>query len=61
MGGLAALFVVSGLDKTPQIKGIVTTVVIALAAGFLTGKVLSLFGRKARVYVDADEFADAEA
>jgi ammonium transporter Rh len=61
LGGVAALFVVHGLDKATQLKGIVVTVVIALAAGFLTGKVLSLFGRKAEVYVDSDEFADAEA
>ncbi len=61
VGGVAAMFVVNGLDKTTQIKGIVTTVVIALAAGFMTGKVLSVFGRKAEIYVDSDEFADAEA
>lgn len=61
LGGLAALFVVHGLDKTTQLKGIVVTIVIALTAGFLTGKVLSLLGRKVEVYVDADEFADAEA
>ncbi len=61
LGGVAALFVVHGLDKTTQLQGIVVTVVIALAAGFLTGKVLALLGRKAEVYVDADEFADAEA
>ena len=61
LGGLAALFVVNGLDKTTQLKGIVVTIVIALTAGFLTGKVLSLLGRKAEVYVDSDEFADAAA
>ena len=61
LGGLAALFVINGLDKTTQLKGIVVTIVIALTAGFLTGKVLSLLGRKVEVYVDSDEFADAEA
>ena len=61
LGGVAALFVVHGLDKTTPLKGIVVTVVIALAAGFVTGKVLSLLGRKVEVYVDSDEFADAEA
>jgi ammonium transporter Rh len=60
LGGVAALFVVQGIDPTTQIKGIVATIVLALATGFLTGKVLSLFGRKAEVYADADEFADAE-
>ncbi len=61
LGGLAALFVIHGLDKATQVKGIVVTVVIALVAGFLTGKVLVLLGRKARVYADADEFAGVEA
>jgi ammonium transporter Rh len=61
LGGVAALFAVHGLDKTTQLKGIAVTVVIALAAGFMTGKVLSLLGRKAKVYVDSDEFAGAEA
>ncbi len=44
-----------------QLKGIAVTIVVALAAGYITGKILSAFGRKALVYVDSDEFADAEA
>jgi len=34
---------------------------VALVAGYITGKILSAFGRKAQVYADFDEFADAEA
>ena len=61
LGGLAALFVVQGLDKINQLKGMAVTILLALAAGYLTGKILSLFGRKTAVYTDADEFAEVEA
>lgn len=61
MGGFAALLVINGIDKSIQLKGIGITVVIALAAGYITGNAVALFGRKVEVYVDADEFADAEA
>jgi ammonium transporter Rh len=61
MGGFAAVFVVDGIDKLNQLKGIAVTIIVALVAGYITGKILSAFGRKARVYVDSDEFADAEA
>jgi len=60
MGGLAAIFVVKGLNPAVQLKGIAITVAIALVAGYITGKILSIFGRKNEAYVDADEFADAE-
>jgi len=61
MGGLAAVFVVDGINKANQLKGIAVTIIVALAAGYITGKILSAFGRKALVYADSDEFADAEA
>jgi ammonium transporter Rh len=61
MGGIAAIFVVDGIDKENQLKGIVVTIIVALVAGYITGKILSAFGRKAVVYADSDEFADAEA
>jgi ammonium transporter Rh len=61
MGGLAAVFVVEGINKANQLKGIAITIIVALVAGYITGKVLSVFGRKAQVYADSDEFADAEA
>ena len=60
MGGLAAVFVVGGLNKSTQLKGIGITIIAALAAGYITGKILSAFGRKAEVYEDSDEFADVE-
>jgi len=61
MGGIAAVFVVNGINKSNQLKGIAVTIIVALAAGYITGKILSAFGRKALVYADSDEFADVEA
>jgi ammonium transporter Rh len=61
MGGIAAVFVVEGINKSNQLKGIAVTIIVALVAGYITGKILSAFGRKALVYADSDEFADAEA
>jgi ammonium transporter Rh len=60
LGGLAAVFVIEGIDKGVQLKGIGITVAVALLAGYITGKILSAFGRKNVVYVDADEFEGAE-
>jgi ammonium transporter Rh len=60
MGGVAAMFVIGGINKGLQLMGIGITIAIALVAGFIAGKVLSAFGRKAEVYVDSDEFADVE-
>jgi ammonium transporter Rh len=60
MGGIAAVFVVGGIDKSNQLKGIGITIVVAMAAGYITGKILSAFGRKVQVYEDSDEFAGVE-
>jgi ammonium transporter Rh len=59
-GGLAAIVVVKGLDIPAQLKGIVITASIAIIAGLLVGKVISLFGRPTEVYEDFPEFIDAE-
>jgi ammonium transporter Rh len=59
-GGLMALVVIQGIDATNQLLGIVITIVLAIAFGFVTGKILSLFGRKKEAYIDAEEFEDAE-
>ncbi|MFA5928011.1 MAG: ammonium transporter [Candidatus Margulisiibacteriota bacterium] len=56
-GGLAALVVVSGIDMGAQLTGIVTTVILALCTGLLTGQVISLLGRRTEVYVDSEEIA----
>ncbi|MCX5685090.1 MAG: ammonium transporter, partial [Planctomycetota bacterium] len=60
LGGLAALLFIA----TPgvQAAGIAVTVGIAVATGFIAGKVLSVFGRREAPYVDQEELlVDAEA
>jgi ammonium transporter Rh len=60
LGGLAAILVIDGLDTSSQLSGILITVVSALVFGFVTGKTLSLFGRRKEAYDDTEEFMDAE-
>ena len=59
-GGLAAIIVVDGIDASAQIKGIIVTVVLAVVAGLLSGKIISMFGKKEEIYDDAHEFEDVE-
>lgn len=59
-GGLAALFVVTGINSGAQLTGIVVTVLLAAITGLISGKIISLFGRRTEAYVDAEEF-DAES
>lgn len=60
LGGLAAILVIDGLDTSSQLSGIFITVVSALVFGFITGKVLSLFGRRKEAYDDTEEFMDVD-
>ena len=60
LGGLATLFVVQGLSKGTQIKGILITILIALVTGLATGTVLSLLGYRKDSYEDAEEFIVGE-
>ncbi|MCX6280159.1 MAG: ammonium transporter [Bacteroidetes bacterium] len=60
MGGMAALFVIKGLQMENQLLGILITIAVAFLAGLVTGKILVLFGRKVEAYNDAEEFLDAE-
>jgi len=54
-GGLAAILVIDGLDASAQIKGIIITALLAIVAGLLTGKVISLFGKtEEAAYKDVD-------
>lgn len=59
-GGLAAIVVIHGLDIAAQLKGILITVVIAIVAGFLSGKVIAIFGKTKEIYNDCAEFIDAD-
>lgn len=56
MGGVAAVFVIHGLTASNQIKGIIIAIILALIAGYVTGRVLAFFGRKTMAYHDEEEF-----
>ena len=60
LGGLSAIPMVSGINVSSQLSGILITGVSALIFGFLTGKFISLFGHRQEAYLDAEEFEDAE-
>jgi len=55
-GGLAALFVVAGIDSGAQLTAIGITVLVAAVSGLVSGKVISFFGRRTEPYVDTEEF-----
>jgi ammonium transporter Rh len=56
LGGIAAVLVVDGVNVGAQFIGIAVTVGIALTAGLISGKILSLFGPRTQPYEDAEEF-----
>jgi ammonium transporter Rh len=60
MGGLAVIPLIKGLNIGSQLMGMVITVVVALATGFIAGKILPVLGRKTEAYEDAEEFLDVE-
>jgi ammonium transporter Rh len=55
-GGIAALFVVTGIDFGAQLTAILVTIVIAAVTGLVSGKVIALLGRRMEPYVDSEEF-----
>ncbi len=55
MGGIVAAFIVPGLIATNQFKGIIIAIIFALVTGYITGKVLAVFGRRHEPYVDEEE------
>lgn len=57
-GGLAALVVVPNISISSQFMGIGISVLIAIVAGSLTGKIISLTGHRLTPYVDDEEFAE---
>jgi len=59
-GGLVAIVVVDGLDVSAQLKGIAITLIVAVVAGLLSGKIISLFGKSPEAYNDHAEFLDAD-
>jgi len=61
LGGISAMFVVKSVNNFSQLTGIIISVVIALVTGLLTGKILSVLGRKTEAYEDSEEFLEVEA
>ena len=59
LGGLTAALVVPGVAKA-QLLGIAFTVVLAFAAGTLSGYLVAAAGRKAAAYADDEFLAAAE-
>jgi len=59
-GGVAALFVISGINFRAQLLGILITVVIAACSGVISGKVIEALGRRAEPYQDNEEFEGEE-
>jgi ammonium transporter Rh len=59
-GGLAAIPIVQGLDAGNQLGGILITVLISIICGVITGKIISLMGKRKEVYVDAEEFVEGD-
>jgi ammonium transporter Rh len=59
-GGLSAIVVVHGLDISAQLKGIAITIILAIVAGLLSGKIVSFFGKPSEIYNDFAEFHDAD-
>ena len=55
-GGLVALIIVSGINYGAQLAGIGLTIVIAVLAGLVSGKIIALFGHPARPYHDSVAF-----
>ena len=60
LGGLAAVFIVSAISAGNQLAGIGITIGIALAAGYIVGRIISLLGRIREPYDDAVEFLNVE-
>ncbi len=56
LGGIAAVFIVDGISKGSQMTGIGITILLAIATGFVAGKIIAILGRKIDPYNDIEEF-----
>ncbi len=57
LGGIAAIFVVSGIASA-QLSGIAFTVVLAFVSGLIGGYIIKATGKKVLAYEDKDEFGE---
>jgi ammonium transporter Rh len=60
LGGLAALFIVQGINIGSQLAGIGITIVIALVPGYIVGYIILALGRVKRHYDDSVEIINVE-
>ena len=56
LGGIAALFVASGINVVAQLSGLLITLLIAACSGLMSGKVIAFMGRRSAPYLDDEEF-----
>ena len=54
-GGMAALFVVSGINFSAQLTAILATIIIAAVTGLISGKAIAVLGARSVPYVDTEE------
>ncbi len=58
LGGIAAVFVVRGIDVGTQFAGIGITILVSLIPGYIVGWVILAMGRLKRHYDDSAEIID---
>jgi ammonium transporter Rh len=56
LGGIAAIFIVNGINKGSQMAGIGITILLAVVTGFIAGKIIAILGRRTEPYKDIEEF-----
>lgn len=56
LGGIAAVFIVDGINIGSQMTGIGITILVAAATGFIAGKIIAILGRRIEPYNDIEEF-----
>jgi ammonium transporter Rh len=60
LGGLAAIFIVQGINIGSQLAGIGITLVIAIIPGYIIGRIILILGRIKRQYDDSVEIINAD-
>ena len=56
LGGIAAVFIVDGINIGSQMTGVGITILLAVATGFVAGKIIAILGRRTEPYNDIEEF-----
>lgn len=56
LGGIAAVFIVDGINIGSQMTGIGITILVAVVTGFIAGKIIAILGRRTEPYNDIEEF-----